>query len=145
MVIPPLKMGGLPYLQLELLLDDVKIAIAAADPSPDLWEHEVSDGEACPICDGPLRLVGEDVAGILNFIVAKLKIVETARLKKSCRQCETMVQPEAPSRPVPRGMAGPRLLAHILVSKFDDHIPRYRQNEIFARQGLDIPRLTLID
>ncbi|PAK74392.1 IS66 family transposase, partial [Acetobacter fabarum] len=102
-------------------------------------------GEACPACGGPLRLVGEDVTEILDFIAAKLKVVETARLKKSCRHCETLVQPEAPSRPVPRGMAGPGLLAHILVSKFDDHIPLYRQNEIFARQGVDIPRSTLID
>ncbi|WP_264811792.1 IS66 family transposase, partial [Acetobacter ghanensis] len=158
--------------QLELLLEDVKIAIAAADPSPDIREHDVSDdalspprqrgkpkvsdttprerivldpGEACPACGGPLRLVGEDVTEILDFIAAKLKVVETARLKKSCRHCETLVQPEAPSRPVPRGMAGTGLLAHILVSKFDDHIPLYRQNEIFARQGVDIPRSTLID
>lgn len=56
-----------------------------------------------------------------------------------------MVRPEAPSRPVPRGMAGPGLLAHILVSKFDDHLPLYRQAEIFARQGVEIPRSTLID
>ncbi|AOW48573.1 IS66 family transposase [Acetobacter ascendens] len=158
--------------QLELLLEDVKIAIAAADPSPDIREHDDSDGvvssprrrgkpkvsdttprerivldpgEACPACGGPLRLVGEDVTEILDFIAAKLKVVETARLKKSCRHCETMVQPEAPSRPVPRGMAGPGLLAHILVSKFDDHIPLYRQNEIFSRQGVEIPRSTLID
>ncbi|PYD55368.1 IS66 family transposase, partial [Komagataeibacter xylinus] len=153
--------------QLELLLEDVEIAIAAADPSPESeggdngdavvspqrrrGRPRVSDatprerivldpGEACSACGGPLRLVGEDVTEILEFIAAKLKVVETARLKKSCRHCETMVQPEAPSRPVPRGMAGPGLLAHILVSKFDDHIPLYRQNEIFARQGVEIPR-----
>ncbi len=158
--------------QLELLLEDVEIAIAAANPSSDIREHDVNDGvissprrrgkpkvsdttprerivldpgETCPACGGPLRLVGEDVTEILDFIAAKLKVVETARLKKSCRQCETLVQPEAPSRPVPRGMAGTGLLAHILVSKFDDHIPLYRQNEIFARQGVDIPRSTLID
>ncbi|MCQ9157275.1 IS66 family transposase, partial [Acidomonas methanolica] len=158
--------------QLELLLEDVEIAIAAADTTPEPEEQEGDDaatsprrrrgkprvsettprerivldpGETCSACGGPLRLVGEDVAEILEFIAAKLKVVETARLKKSCRQCETMVQPEAPSRPVPRGMAGPGLLAHILVSKFDDHLPLYRQAEIFARQGVEIPRSTLID
>lgn len=101
--------------QLELLLEDVEIAIAAADPSPDIREHDVSDGvissarrrgkpkvsdatprerivldpgEACSACGGPLRLVGEDVTEILEFIAAKLKVVETARLKKCNRPFE---------------------------------------------------------
>lgn len=102
-------------------------------------------GNRCPECGGPLRLVGEDVSEILEFIAAKLKVVETARQKKSCRMCETMVQPPAPTRPIPRGLAGPGLLAHILVAKYDDHLPLYRQGEIFARHGADIPRSTLID
>jgi transposase len=92
-----------------------------------------------------LRLVGEDVAEILDFIAAKLKVVEVHRPKKSCRDCERMVQTPAPPRPIPRGMAGPALLAHILVAKYDDQLPLYRQGEIFARMGADIPRSTLID
>jgi transposase len=92
-----------------------------------LVERIVLDpGERCPECGGPLRLVGEDVTEILDFIVAKLKVVETSRLKKSCRCCEKMVQVPAPTRPIRRGMAGPNLLAWILVSKFDDHLPLYR-------------------
>lgn len=102
-------------------------------------------GRRCPDCGGVLRLVGEDVAEILDFIAAKLKVVEIHRPKKSCRNCEGMVQMPAPPRPIPRGMAGPALLAHILVAKFDDHLPLYRQGEIFARMGADIPRSTLID
>jgi len=102
-------------------------------------------GERCPDCGGTLRLVGEDVAEILDFIAAKLKVVEVHRPKKSCRDCERMVQTPAPPRPIPRGMAGPALLAHILVAKYDDHLPLYRQGEIFARMGADIPRSTLID
>lgn len=102
-------------------------------------------GERCPDCGGVLRLVGEDVAEILDFIAAKLKVLEIHRPKKSCRDCERMVQTPAPSRPIPRGVAGPALLAHILVAKFDDHLPLYRQGEIFARMGADIPRSTLID
>jgi transposase len=89
-------------------------------------------GERCPDCGGALRLVGEDVAEILDFIAAKLKVIEIHRPKKSCRDCERMVQTPAPSRPIPRGLAGPSLLAHILVTKFDDHVPLYRQGEIFA-------------
>lgn len=102
-------------------------------------------GERCPDCGGALRLVGEDVAEILDFIAAKLKVVEIHRPKKSCRDCERMVQAPAPLRPIPRGMAGSALLAHILIAKYDDHLPLYRQGEIFARMGADIPRSTLID
>ena len=102
-------------------------------------------GEDCPRCGGPLRLVGEDVSEILELIAAKLKVVETARLKKSCRRGEKITQPAAPSRPIPRAMAGPALLAHILVAKFDDHLPLYRQQEIFARMGAGIPSSTLVD
>ncbi|WP_262270452.1 IS66 family transposase [Microvirga yunnanensis] len=159
--------------QLELALEGLEIERAAADPScedPDdepasiperaaprrrgkprltgdvVRERIVLDpGSCCPDCGGALRLVGEDVSEILDFVQAKLKLVETARLKKSCRRCEAMVQPPAPTRPVRRGMAGPGLLAHILVSKFDDHLPLYRQGEILARLGADIPRSTLID
>src|SRR5665213_2162000 len=63
-------------------------------------------GDRCPDCGGTLRLVGEDVSEILDFIAAKLKVVETARLKKSCRSCEKIVQPCAPTRPIRRGMIG---------------------------------------
>ena len=164
--------------QLELALESLEAARAAADPAsdPDGTDEAGADaaapeerlpprrrgvpriasdapretivldpGERCPDCGGALRLVGEDVAEILDFIAAKLKVVEIHRPKKSCRDCERMVQTPAPPRPIPRGMAGPGLLAHILVAKYDDHLPLYRQGEIFARMGADIPRSTLID
>jgi len=109
-------------------------------------ERTVLDpGETCPECGGELRLLGEDISEILEFVAAKLKVVETVRPKKSCRRCDRIAQEPAPTRPIPRGMAGPGLLAHILVAKFDDHLPLYRQGEIFARLGADIPRSTLID
>ncbi len=92
------------------------------------------------------------------MITAQLKVIEIARIKKSCRRCEKMVQVPAPSRPIPGSMAGgPNLLAHVLVSKLIplvhvnmhcravDHLPLYRQNEIFARLGADIPDSTLVD
>lgn len=165
--------------QLELALEGLEMAGAAADATPESDEpadDEAADktaveprlpprrrgkpriaadapresivldpGERCPDCGGVLRLVAEDVAETLDFIAAKLKVVEIHRPKKSCRDCERMVQTPAPSRPIPRGLAGPSLLAHILVTKFDDHVPLYRQGEIFARMGADIPRSTLID
>ena len=99
--------------------------------------QEFDPGSCCPDCDGDLRVVGEDVSEMLDLIAAQLKVVQIARLKKSCRRCERMVQVPAPSRPIPGSMAGAGLLAHVLVSKFDDHLPLYRLNEIFARMGAD--------
>lgn len=110
--------------------------------------RELDPGTCCPDCGGDLRLVGEDVSEILDMIAAQMKVVQIARLKKSCRRCEKMVQVPAPSRPLGGSMAGAGLLAHVpplgdcmqspsgqRVSKFDDHLPLYRQNEIFARLG----------
>ena len=82
---------------------------------------------------------------MLELIAARLKVIETARPKKSCRRCEKITQAPAPSRPIPRSMAGPGILAYVLVSKFDVHLPLYRQNEIFAQMGADIPASTLVD
>jgi transposase len=107
--------------------------------------RELDPGTCCPACGGELRLVGEDVSKILDMIAAQMKVVEIARMKKSCRCCEKMVQLPAPSRPIPGSMAGAGLLAFILVSKFDDHLPLYRLNEIFARMGVDIHDSTLVD
>jgi len=108
-------------------------------------ERSVLDpGETCPDCGGELRLLGEDINELLDYVSAKLKVLQIARLKKSCRACEKIVQEPAPSTPIQRGMAGAGLLSHILVSKFDDHLPLYRQGEIFSRLGFCIPRSTLI-
>lgn len=107
--------------------------------------RELDPGHCCPACGGELRFVGEDVSEILDMIAATMKVIEIARPKKSCRCCEKMVQVPAPSRPIPGSMAGAGLLAYILVSKFDDHLPLYRLNEIFARMGADIPDSTLVD
>jgi len=119
--------------------------------------RELDPGDACPDCGGDLRVVGEDVSELLDSepssaigprtmaSAAQIKVIEIARVKKSCRRCERMVQEPAPSRPIPRSMAGSSLLAYILVSKFDDHVPLYRLNEIFARMGADIPDTTMVD
>ncbi|RHZ90346.1 IS66 family transposase, partial [Cereibacter sphaeroides] len=94
--------------------------------------REFDPGDTCPDCGGALRLVGEDVSQILDMIAARLKLIEVARPKKSCRYCERMVQCPAPTRPILGSLAGPSLLAFILVAKYDDHLPLYRLNEIFA-------------
>lgn len=107
--------------------------------------RELDPGTCCPDCGGDLRLVVEDVSDMLDLIAAQLRVLQIARLKKSCRRCEKMVQEPAPSRPIPGSMASAALLAYILVSKYDDHLPLYRLAEIFARMGADIPDSTLVD
>jgi transposase len=158
--------------QLQLALEDLLVAVAEGDedlldeghdePSPDAADapalrrrprvsdattrerRELDPGSCCPDCGGDLRVVGEDVSELLDMIAAQMKVIQIAWIKKSCLRCEKMVQEPAPSRPIPGSMAGPNVFAHILVSKFDDHLPLHREHEIFERMGADIPESTLV-
>ena len=100
---------------------------------------------ACPSCGGQLRALGEDISEMLEYVPARFKVIRHVRPKLSCSACQKIVQPAAPSRPIERGLAGPGLLAHVLVSKYCDHLPLYRQSQIFAREGIDLDRSTLAD
>ncbi len=100
---------------------------------------------ACPDCGGELKLLGEDVSEILEYVPERFKVIRQVRPKLACAGCERIVQAEAPSRPIQRGVAGPGLLAHVLVSKYCDHLPLYRQSEIYAREGVELDRSTLAD
>jgi transposase len=99
--------------------------------------------DCCPDCGGELRYFGEDVAEILEYIPANFKVIRHVRPKFTCKKCERVVEAPAPSRTIERGLAGPGLLAHVLVSKYADHCPLFRQSEIYARQGVDLDRSTL--
>ena len=99
--------------------------------------------DCCPDCGGALRNFGEDVAEILEYIPANFKVIRHVRPKFACKQCERVVEAPAPSRTIERGLAGPGLLAHVLVAKYADHCPLYRQSEIYAREGVDLDRSTL--
>jgi transposase len=101
--------------------------------------------EACPDCGGKLKHLGEDVSEMLEIESIHFKVIRQVRPKLACGCCDRIVQAEAPSRPIARGVAGPGLLAHVLVSKFGDHLPLYRQSEIYARQGVELDRSTLAD
>ncbi|SFF78850.1 Transposase [Novosphingobium sp. CF614] len=107
--------------------------------------RKLDPGATCSECGGQMRVVGEDVSEMLDIIAARIRVLQIARIKKSCRVCAKMAQVPAPTRPIPGSMATASLLAYILVSKFDDHLPLYRLNEIFARMGADIPNTTLVD
>jgi transposase len=100
---------------------------------------------ACPECGGSLRAAGEDVAEMLEWIPGRYKVIRHIRPKFACERCDTLVQAPAPSRPIARGIAGPGLIAHVLVGKYADHLPLYRQSEIFARDEIDLDRSTLAD
>jgi len=88
---------------------------------------------ACPDCGGELKALGEDIAEILEYVPAHFHVLQQVRPKLACTHCDKIVQAEAPSRPIARGLAGPGLLAHVIVAKYCDHLPLYRQEEIYAR------------
>jgi transposase len=97
----------------------------------------------CPDCGGSLNPMGEDVSEMLEYVPAHFKVIQIVRPKCCCKNCSKILQEPAPHRPVERGMAGPGLLAHVLVSKYGDHLPLYRQSDIYDREGLDLSRSTL--
>ena len=121
----------------------------ARKPLPEHLPREVRKylpkQKACPDCGGKLKPLGEDVSEILEYVPARFKVIRQVRPKLACACCERIVQAQAPSRPIERGMAGPGLLAHVLVSKYCDHLPLYRQSEIYAREGVELERSTLAD
>ena len=101
---------------------------------------------ACPCCGGgALRKIGEDVTETLELIPRQWKVIQHVREKFSCRVCETITQPPAPSHPIARGRAGPELLAHILFSKYGLHLPLNRQSAAYARERIDLDVSTLAD
>lgn len=99
--------------------------------------------DCCPDCGARLRQFGEDVSEQLERIPATYKVIRHVRPKFACSGCDRVVEAPAPSRPIANGLPGPDLLAHVLVSKFCDHQPLYRQSEAFAREGIDLDRSTL--
>jgi transposase len=100
---------------------------------------------ACPDCGKEMHQIGEDVSEVLDYVPEHFRVIRHVRPKLACPGCEKIVQIQAPSRPIDRGMASAALLAHVLVSKYADHLPLYRQSEIYARQGVELERSTLAD
>ena len=156
--------------QLQLSLEDEEVAQAATEASqePDgnaacdakpkdqpkrkplpkhLPRHEqvLSPGDACGHCGGKLKTLGQDVTEELEYVPGRFIVNTIARPRMACACCETFHQAALPSRPIERGRPGPGLLAHVLVSKYADHLPLYRQSQIFERDGVDLGRSTLTD
>ena len=116
-------------------------------PLPDHLPREeivlAAGNEACAGCGGALHAIGESVSEMLDWVPAQLRVVRIRRPKFACRACGTVTQAPAPERPIAGGPATPALLAQVLVSKYCDHTPLYRQAQIFARHGVELERSTL--
>jgi transposase len=96
-----------------------------------------------PCCGGVLHAIGETVSEMLDHVPARLRVIRICRPRYGCRDCGTIHRAPAPERPIAKGLASPALLAHVLVAKYCDHLPLYRQSQIFARHGVEINRSTL--
>lgn len=151
--------------QLELTLEEEEIARAAEAPAqPDAapppeekrqpkrrplpdhlprLETMLTTGEACVSCGGKLKRLGDDVTEELEYVPGRFVVNRVVRPRMACACCERFQQAPLPSRPIERGRPGPGLLAHVLVNKYADHLPLYRQSRIFAREGIDLDRSTL--
>ncbi len=152
--------------QLQLGLENEEIAVAAVEPwtpETDLPEAKAkprrkplpdhldrnetvfAPGDACAKCGGDLKTLGEDVTEELEYVPGRFVVNRFVRPRMACKSCESIVQAPLPSRPIERGRPGPGLLAHVLVSKFADHLPLYRQSKIYEREGVDLDRSTMAD
>ena len=149
-------------LNLELRLEEEETAAArstspeeAGDPEPKQKpkrkplpptlprnEQVLSPGDTCK-CGGDLRAIGEDLTEELEYIPGRFIVNRIVRPRMACKCCDKIVQAPLPSRPIERGRPGAGLLAHVLVNKYADHCPLYRQSQIFAREGIDLDRSTL--
>ncbi len=156
--------------QFELMLEEIEASRAEADARsgkgllPDLDDapdkpkrRSLPDGLpteervytapcSCPTCGGMSFLKAADkVVQVMEHVPASVKIVRHIEKRMVCKDCDTTVSGEMPTLPIERGKPGPGLLAHIMVAKFDDHIPLYRLSEMYDRLGVDISRSVMAD
>lgn len=106
--------------------------------------HDLKESDKqCP-CGHGLHKIGEETSEQIKYIPAQVKIIQHVRYKYACKACENTVKTApVPAQPIPKSIATPSLLAQVFISKFDDHLPLYRQSEIWRRIGVDLNRATL--
>jgi transposase len=159
--------------QLELALEDVEQALAEGEAEAERADATLSasrtrrrrvnrgalprhlpreevviepESTICPCCQGAMHRIGEEVAERLDVIPAQFRVIVTRRPRYGCRACESaVVQAPAPARLIEGGLPTEALVAHVLVGKYADHLPLYRQSQIYARQGIELDRSTLAD
>jgi len=108
-------------------------------------QMRVETAANCPDCTAELCHVGDDVSEVLDVVPASYRVIRIVRPKYSCQCCQKMVQGEAPQRVINKGLASAALLTQVMVDKYLDHQPLYRQSERMAREGVDLERSTLAD
>jgi len=108
-------------------------------------EHDIPEEEKpCPECGKPRQRIGEDISEQLEFVPGHFEVLQHARLKYACRECEGHIKvADKPLQPIEKGVPGPGLLAQIITAKYCDHLPLRRQEEIYARSGVDLARQTM--
>lgn len=129
-----------------------RLAIAACAPNVSVsnlaLEHEINANMVFKwrrqYRGGMLKTLGEDVSEQLEYVPASFRVLRHVRPKLACACCDRIVQAPAASRPIERGLPGPGLLAHVLVAKYADHVPLYRQSVIYARAGVELGRSLLV-
>ncbi|MGN6377308.1 MAG: IS66 family transposase [Sphingomonas sp.] len=156
--------------QLQLGLEDMETALAQAEAASETKAGPRSDhprktnrgslpahlerieqvvdveNKACPCCGGALHPIGEDVSERLDVVPTTFRVLVTRRPRYGCRSCESaVVQAPAPARIIEGGIPTEALIAQVLVAKYADHLPLYRQAQIYARQGIQLDRSTLAD
>jgi len=115
-------------------------------PRQDVVHQPADDGACtCPDCGKGMAKLGEDISEVLDYVPGHFQVIRHVRPKYACTACDAITQAPAPPMPTPRGRATPATLAHLLVSKYVDHLPLYRQAEIYAREGIELDRSTLSD
>ena len=110
-------------------------------------EHDIPESDkTCPCCGDPRQRIGEDESRVLEFIPARLEVHVHVLPKYACPKCrDGVASPPVPPKPIPGGMAGPGLVSFVVVSKFSDHLPLYRLEDILTRHGVYLARSTLCD
>lgn len=156
--------------QLELRLEEIETAAADTALQPPAADLSVSEAPSnkprralpehlprvtqmhepasrtCPRCGSDrMRKVGEDITEILEYVPSRFEVVRHVRPAYSCAKCESMTQAPVPSLPIPRAMAGASTIAHVIMAKYADHLPLYRQAAIYAREGVELDRALLAD
>ena len=116
--------------------------------------HDLPEDEKpCPCCKTMRHVIGQEISEQLDYVPAKLTVIEHVRLTYACRHCEQnaaeggsqVVTSDKPSSPIEKGLAAPGLLSYVIVSKYGDHLPLYRLETILERHGIEIVRSTMCD
>ena len=107
-------------------------------------EHDLDESSKVCGCGCSLSKIGEEISEQLDVIPAQVRVLQHVRFKYACKSCtDGVTTASMPAQAIPKGIPSPGLLSHVCISKFDDHLPLYRQSEIWERLGVEIPRSTL--